>query len=246
MSAFFNEIFYKPLFNALIFLYQSVTFGDLGLAIILLTIIVRFLLYPLFHKSAKNQRIMQMLQPQIKKIQAEHKDNKEKQATALLEVYREHRVNPFSGFFLLLVQIPVLIALYHVFLSGLADGAFSSLYSFITKPEALNFDFLGLVNLHERSIVIVGLAVAAQYVQGKLSLPAADPGSDLSPQERMAKQMVFIGPVLALIVLMKMPAAIGLYWLTGTVFSVFQQIIVNKSLGSFPKASRPDAVKSEV
>ena len=246
MSAFFNEIFYRPLFNTLIFLYQNITLGDLGLAIILLTIIVRFLLYPLFHKSAKNQRIMQMLQPKIKKIQTEHKDNKEKQATALLEIYREHRVNPFSGFFLLLVQIPVLIALYNVFLYGLADGALGSLYSFIPKPETLNFDFLGLINLHERSMVIVGLAVGAQYIQGKLSLTGAEAGKDLSPQERMAKQMVFIGPVLALIVLMNMPAAIGLYWLTGTVFSVFQQIIVNKSLRGFPNAARSDTASTEV
>ena len=230
----FNEIFYRPLFNALVFLYQNVAFKDLGIAIILLTLIVRGLLYPFFHKSVRSQRIMQMLQPQIKKIQAQHKDDKEKQAAALMEIYRAHQVNPFSGFLLLLVQIPVLIALYRVFLSGLGSGSFASLYSFVSRPAEFNFNFLGLINLHERSMLMVGFSAIAQYFQAWLALPAGTGSKELSAAEKMGKQMVFLGPALAFIILIKLPAAISLYWLTSSLFSVLQQVVVNKSLKDFP------------
>lgn len=233
----FNEIFYRPLFNALVFLYTQVTFHDLGLAIILLTVIVRVVLYPFFHKSVRNQRIMQMIQPQIKKVQEEHKDNKERQAAALLEVYKEHKVNPFSSILLLFIQIPVLIALYHVFLIGLGPDAFGSLYGFITRPDAFNFDFLGLINLHERSMLMVGLTALAQYFQARLALPPAQKGRVPTSMEKMGQQMAYVGPVLAFVILVNLPAAISLYWLTGAVFSIFQQVIVNRSLKNFPPSN---------
>src|SRR3989344_8243509 len=118
MSAIFNTILYKPLFNLLVFLYQYITFEDLGTAIILLTVIIRFILFPLFYKSFKNQTLMQKIQPEIQRIQHEHKENREKQAQALLELYKTHKVNPFSGFLMILVQIPILIVLYQLFLKG--------------------------------------------------------------------------------------------------------------------------------
>lgn len=233
MIALFNELFYRPLFNGLILLYENATFGDLGIAIVLLTVIVRTLLYPLFHKSARNQRIMQMIQPQIKKIQVQHKDDREKQAAALLEVYKTHRVNPFSGFLLLLVQIPVLFALYQVFFKGLAAGSFDALYSFVARPAELNFNFLGLINLHEASMLMVAFAAIAQYVQGWLALPPQKKGEELGAQEKIAKQMVFLAPAITLVILFKLPSAIALYWLTSSLFSIAQQLVVNKSLENF-------------
>lgn len=233
----FNQFFYRPLFNALVFLYTHVSFHDLGIAIVLLTVLVRIVLYPFFHKSVRNQRIMQMIQPKVKKIQEAHKDNKEKQAAALLEVYREHKVNPFSSFLLLFVQIPVLIALYRVFLSGLGANSFDALYSFIAKPAAFNFNFLGLINLHERSMLMVGLTALAQYLQARSALPPAQKGSESTSAEKMARQMVFMGPVLAFVILANLPAAISLYWLTGALFSLFQQAMVNRSLKDFSSSN---------
>ena len=99
MSNLFHEILYRPLFNALIFLYQNFSFGDFGIAIILLTIAIRFILFPFFYKSAKDQAILQRLAPKIKAIQAEHKNDREKQAKEMLALYRQHEVNPLSGFF---------------------------------------------------------------------------------------------------------------------------------------------------
>lgn len=234
MSNLFHEFLYRPLFNALIYLYQNFSFHDLGIAIILLTILIRLILFPLFYKGAKDQAIMQRLAPKIKAIQQDHKHNKEKQAQAMLELYRLHRVNPLSGFLLLIVQLPILIALYRVFLKGLSNGSFDALYSFIPGPDSLNLFFLGLVDLGSRNIFIVILAVIAQYFQGKLSL-AKTKNNDLkslSPMERMSKQMAFIGPIMTFVFLyfFNLPSAVGLYWLTTTAFSVIQQIMINKSL----------------
>ncbi len=215
MIAFFKLILYTPLLNSLIFLYNNVAFQDLGLAIILLTLIIRFILYPLFYKSFLNQTLMQKLQPKITQIQHEHKHDKEKQAQALMALYKEHKVNPFSSFLLLLIQLPILIALYHVFLN---------------PPAELSHMFLGLIDLSETSIIIVGLAAVAQYIQGKLSLPKTKPNEEVPQATKIAQQMVYVGPAITLLILWRLPAAIGLYWLVSSLFSLLQQIYINRKI----------------
>src|SRR3989344_4578938 len=170
MIEIYNTLIHDPLLNILIFFYNTIALGDLGLAIIFLTILIRLILYPLFHKGLRHQAVMQNLQPKIKKIQDDHKDNKEKQMEAMFALYKEHNFNPFSGFFIILAQLPVLIALYRIFLSVFKEGALNSLYSFVDKPEILNKLFLGLINLSEPSIFIVGFAALLQYFQGRMSL----------------------------------------------------------------------------
>ena len=218
MSELFHKILYQPLFNVLVFLYQYL--GDLGVAIIILTVLIRVVLFPLFYKGAKDQAIMQRLAPKIKEIQTNHKNNREEQAKALMGLYREHKVNPLSSFLLILVQLPILIALYQVFMKGLVG------------PDFLDLNFLGLIDLSKKSAIIVGLAAVAQYFQGKLSIISAKSGKDLTPMERMGRQMIYLGPILTIIFLyfFNLPSAVGLYWLTTSLFSVIQQIIINKRL----------------
>lgn len=211
----FKTFLIDPLYNLLIFLYQDFAFQDLGIAIILLTVLIRIVLFPFFYKSAKSQLIIQKLQPEVKKIQHDHKENKEKQAQALLELYRNHKVNPFSSFLVILIQLPILIALYQVFL-----GDFSNVHTL----------FLGLMDLRNPSILMVGLAALAQYYQGKITLPKTEPGKELSAPEKMGRQMVYLGPVLTGIVLFSLPAAVGIYWLTTSLFSIGQQIYINKTV----------------
>jgi len=201
----------------------------MGLAIIGLTLLIRLILYPLFYKSIKNQTILQKLQPHIQKIQLDHKDNKEKQAQALMQLYKDHQVNPFSGIFLLILQLPILIALYQVFLYGFKDESLTGLYSFITSPTHINPSFLGLIDLAKSSIIVVSLAAVLQYLQAKLSLPKDESGKEVAGA-KLAKQMSFIGPALTFAILYSMPAAVGLYWMTTSVFSIFQQMYVNKIL----------------
>lgn len=215
MIAFFKIILYDPLVYSLIFLYNYAAFHDLGMAIILLTIVIRFILYPLFYKSFLNQTLLQRLQPAIEKIQHDHKHDREKQAQAMLALYKQHRVNPFSGFLLLFIQLPILIALYRVFLY---------------PPVELSSSFLGLIDLSKSSILIVGLAVLVQYIQSRLTLPKLEPGKEVPPATKVAQQMAVIGPLLTLFILWRLPAAIGLYWLVSSLFSLLQQLYINKKI----------------
>lgn len=211
MAELFNTYFYKPILAALIFIYQNIAFHNLGLAIVLLTFFVRIILFPLFYKSAKDQALMQRLQPHIKKIQLDHKDDKEKQGRELLALYRQYKLNPFSGIALLIVQLPVLIALYQVFVRGLTDSAFD------------NLNFLGLINLGEKDLILVVLAAIFQYFQTKMTLPSDN-------KNAAGKIMFWIGPVLTIVVLINLPSALALYWLVSVIFSIGQQFFINKKL----------------
>lgn len=226
----YHYALYQPLLNALVFLYNTVAFGNLGLAIIFLTIAIRLLLYPLFHKSVRHQMVMQKIQPKLAKLQEEHKGDREKQYKATMDLYREHNVNPFSGFLLLFVQLPVLIALYRIFLAKLTPETLAgSLYPFVHAPEHLNYMLFGLINLESGSILLVALAALSQYFQIKLTLPK-DGGTGQSPAEKMGRQMMYIGPAITLLIFYRLPAAISLYWTITSLFSIFQQGIINRQL----------------
>jgi YidC/Oxa1 family membrane protein insertase len=229
MIYLYQTIFYRPILNVLVYFYETIAGRDFGIAIILVTLLIRFILYPLFHKSAKHQMTLQRLQPKIKKIQELHKDDKQKQTQAMMELYKEHGVNPFLSIILLVVQLPILIALYQIILSGLrAGGIGSGLYSFVSAPQTINTLFLGLLNLKERSIVLVLLAAILQYFQARLAIYRSPDAGALSPAERMARQMAFIGPVITIVIFYNLPAGVGLYWLVSSLFSIVQQLIVNK------------------
>lgn len=227
MSSLFHIVLTQPLFNLLVVLYKHVTFADLGLAIIALTILVRFILYPIFYKGLKSQMLMQKIQPEITKAQQENKGDKEKQAKALMEVYKRNKINPFSSIIYIFAQLPLLIAVYRIFFQGLNPDSFKDLYSFISAPAVVNHQFIGILDITQPSMIIVVLAVIAQYYQSKTSMAKPVSGAKIAP---MTKYMVYIGPVLTLLILPKLPAAIGLYWITTSVFSIFQQHIINKQL----------------
>lgn len=221
MGGLFQTYIYLPILSVLGFIYEHIVFHDLGFAIILLTLLIRVVLYPLFYKGAKDQALMQLLQPHIKKIQLDHKDNKEIQAKELMALYKKYRLNPFSGFLTLLLQLPIFIALFQVFSKGLGGQIFD------------NHTLLGLINLGETSIVLALLAAFLQYVQGKLSLVAVSSGKTQGgddPLRSTGKTMMIVGPVITVVVLFRLPAALGLYWVTSTLFSIMQQWFINKRL----------------
>jgi YidC/Oxa1 family membrane protein insertase len=230
MIYLYNEILFRPLLNLMVFFYNTIAFKDLGLAIILLTVLIRLILYPLFQRITRHQLVMQELQPKLARIREEHKDNPEKQTHATLELFRENKVNPFSGFFLMLVQFPVLIALYQIFQKIFSADIFARLYSFVPAPGELHVNFLGLINLQNSSILLVGLAAILQYVQTRLSLPKLEPGKELSATEKATRNMAFIGPIIIALVFAKLPAALALYLVATTAFSIFQQQLINRQL----------------
>lgn len=234
ITQFFNIILYQPLFNVLILLYEYLSFRDLGLAVILLTVLIRVILYPLGVKAIKSQKAMAVLQPKLKEIQEKHKNNKEEKAKATMELYQKEGVNLFSGCLPLLIQFPILIALYWVFLTfqdGLSPDELKFLYSFVPSPQ-IDTDFLGIINLISPSIPIAVLAGIAQFVQTKtLPLPAFSKNkADIS--QMMQKQMLYFFPFFTVFILWNFPSVIGLYWLTTTLFSIAQQYLI---LRAFPQ-----------
>ncbi len=227
---FFNSFLYYPLFNFLIVIYNYLPGHDFGLAIIVLTVIIRLVLYPLSLKAFQSQRAIQKLQPLISELQTKYKNDKEKQAKETLELYRKENINPFSGLALALVQLPILIALYQVFWHGLQSDALNGLYTFIKNPGAINPFFLHLLDLSKPNILFAVLAGILQFFQTKMLMPAPIQGqaktNDLASM--MQKQMVYLFPILTVVILFKLPSALGLYWIASGLFSITQQYFILK------------------
>ena len=138
-----------------------------------------------------------------------------------MALYKEHGVNPFLSIILLIVQLPILITLYRIILSGLgAGGIGAGLYAFIPAPNTINALFLGILDLKQRSIILVLLAAIAQYFQARLAIYRSPNAGPPSPAEKMARQMAFIGPVITIVIFYNLPAGVGLYWLISSLFSI--------------------------
>lgn len=233
LSVLFNEIFYRPLFNGLVFLTGALPFNDLGFAVIILTVLVRLALFPLTHKSTKTQSKMKMIEPDLQKIRESFKD-KEEQARRTMELYKAHGINPFSSILLLFVQLPILIALYLVFRENLAGNA-SYLYSFVSLPENIHTNFLGLIDLSQSSAVLAALAGASQFLQMKLAQPpkvasggkpAGKTKSDFS--QMFSWQMTYMMPAFIFIIALRFPAAVSLYWTTINIFATLHEGMVRQ------------------
>lgn len=225
----FNTILYQPLFNALVLIYKYLPGHDFGVAVIVLTILIKFLFYPLGTKTIKSQKALSELQPKIKEIQEKYKDDKEKQAKATMELYKKEKISPFSGCLPLLIQLPVLIALYRVFWRGLQPEQMVRLYSFISSPGPISPTFLGIINLAQPNFVLAILAGILQFLQVKMTVSKTKTekkGSKLSGQ--FQKQMQYFFPIFTVIILFRLPAAIGLYWLTTILFTIIQQYYIIK------------------
>lgn len=228
LASFFYTILYQPLFNLLVLFYNYIPGHDFGLAIICLTILIRLLLYPTSVKAVKSQKSLQKLQPQIQEIQKKYKDDKEKQARETLDLYKKEKINPFSGLFLALIQLPILIALYQVFWEGLNPKKLVTLYSFVFNPGQINSLFFNLVDLAKPNIIFAILAGLMQFFQTKMLLPkdsnSQNKGGELS--QMMQKQMVYFFPVFTVIILLSLPSALGLYWIISGLFTIGQQYII--------------------
>jgi YidC/Oxa1 family membrane protein insertase len=243
-----------------VFLYDIVPGNDLGLAIILLTVIIKIILYPLSKKSIKSQKALQELQPKMEEIKKKYKDNREAQSKALLQLYKENQVNPLSSCLPLLIQLPFLFAVFRVFRDGLANGALDLVYPFIARPETIDYISLGIVDLSQRNIPIALMAGAAQFWQTKMlsakKPPVKSPGAkDESMMAMMNKQMTYMMPVLTVIIGLQFPGGLALYWLTTTVLTALQQLIMFKKKplaqetagsGNNKKNKNPKTIEGEV
>lgn len=241
ISYLFNTFFYQPLFNGLIFLYNIVPSHDFGVSIIILTILIRLIIWPLTNKGIKNQKVLNKIQPQIEEIKKRFKDNKEGRARALMALYTDNRISPFAGFLPIIIQIPIIIALWRVFLNS-ANLDMGSLYSFISAPASIQLVFLGLVDLSQRSVVLAIISGVLQYFQTKMIMPSFAKASKGAPPSKssdfgqtMSKQMLYLGPVLSIVIFWSLPAALPLYWIVVSLLTILQQYLNQNNGREFNK-----------
>lgn len=229
MLGIYNEAIYRPILNLLVGLYNVFPIQDIGIVIILVTIAIRVILAPFMHKSLKGQKALSALQPKMNELRAKHKDNREEQAKAMMDLYREHKVNPFSSCLPVLIQLPILIALYQVFSKALR-GNLDGLYGFVSNPGTLDPKFLGLVDLAHPNIVFALLAGAAQFWQSRM---VAKWSGNSSNQDMTTKalniQMMYVLPIISVVIAWTLPAGLPLYWIVTTLFAVAQQYYVQRT-----------------
>lgn len=232
MIALWNTLVYEPLYNVLILLVGVLPGHSVGGAIIVLTVAVKVVLYPLTGKSIRAQRAMKELEPELKRIREEYKGDREKQSKKMMELYKERGASPFSGCLPILVQIPVILGLYWVFFKGLAVVNTGILYGFVSAPGSLDMHFL-VFDLAAKSMILAAIAGITQYFQTDLSLGKHAPatpknGQKPSFQEDFARsmqlQMRYILPVMITIIAYTTSAAVALYWATSNILSIAQEL----------------------
>jgi len=114
----------------------------------------------------------------------------------------------------------------------------AALYPFIANPGVLNATFFGLINLNDRSILMVALAAVLQFFQAKIALPPRDGKRTLSPAEAASRNMVFLAPLMTLLIFYRLPSAVSLYWIVSSVVTIIQQMIVTKDLAHLREGKR--------
>lgn len=232
----FHSVIYLPIYNALAFLVGAIPGADVGIAIVILTILIKLALFPLSFVSIKTQIVMREINPKLKKLQKELKDNREELAKKTMELFKENKVNPFSSILLVIVQIPIVLGLYFVFLGEGSGAGFdpSLLYSFIQLPTDASFSFLGIFNLTGRSIVLATLVGITQFFVSRLMMPKVpeNPDGEQTFANDLAKsmhiQMRYVFPFVIGIIAYVISGAIALYFLVSNLFALGQELYVKK------------------
>ncbi|MEI7809989.1 MAG: YidC/Oxa1 family membrane protein insertase [bacterium] len=248
MSNLWNLVLYKPLLNAMAFLVSVVPGGDVGVAVIILTLFVKTVLFPLSQRSIESQAKMNLMAPELKKIK-ESNASKEEQAKQTFEVYKKHKTNPFSGCLLVLIQIPIIFALYFVLRK--MEFTADNLYSFIHVPTVVNMNFLGLIDISKVHLLVLAiLAGISQFFQAYYMpkpAPSTGNGKD-SFQENFAKsmqtQMKYVFPFVVAFIAYSVSGAIALYWIVSNVFAIGQQVYAkNKRENMLPAIDKNGKIR---
>jgi YidC/Oxa1 family membrane protein insertase len=256
----FTPIF-QVLFIILAAVYQGLENlavpGALGLAIVVLTLVVRAILIPLFRKQLVSQKRIQMLSPEVKEIQKRYKGDRMKMQQAQQELYRERGVNPLAGCLPLLLQLPLLFIMYTVIQNGLTNqdpNAMLNVFGVqlvqldcqnagnpnlpcidpevpllgdVSRPQVL-FSIAGL-----GFSVLAAISALLQLVQSRMMLPPADP-ENTDPNVRIQRQMMLFLPLISIVYGGFLPAGLFIYWIVATVFSIVQQYLIVGWGGMFP------------
>lgn len=242
ITDFFTVTLYQPIYNGLVFFIDIIPGGEVGLAVIAITLVVKLLLLPLSIKAVRTQEVMKQVKPKIDEIKEEYSDDKEEQAVKMMEAYDEYDVNPFTGMFTILIQFPIIIALYYVFYNGgLPEISADIVYQFIAIPDTVDMYFFGR-SLAESSIVIAAIAGLSQFLQtwvsDKLSTdkedkePKANPSFIEEFKENIGGKFMYILPGVVFAISYTLPAVVAVYWATSNFFQVLQTVYVKLRITS--------------
>jgi len=261
---------FTPIFTALFIVLAAAynLFWALGLpgavawAIVVLTLVVRAILIPLFRAQLVSQRRIQMLQPEMREIQKRYKGDRLKQQQAQQELYKERGVNPLSGCLPLLLQLPLLFIMYSVIQNGITNqdpNAMLNVFGVqVVTIECQNIEPDGTVNASEpcmethvpilgdiskpqtiAAVAGIGISILAilsallQLVQSRMMLPPPDP-TNSDPNVRLQRQMMLFLPLISIIYGGFLPAGLFIYWIVATLFSIVQQYLIVGWGGMFP------------
>jgi YidC/Oxa1 family membrane protein insertase len=239
---FFNIIFTYPIFNVLMLLYHL--FGDFGLSIIVLTIIIRLILVPLTMQQLRSQKATQAIQPQVAEIRKKYAKDMQAQQQALQALYKEYGVNPLAGCLPLLIQLPVLYGLFYALNDVLRNASIqsinSNIYPFLPKlPLTTNLETLTSLNwftfinpawhialsVPDPTHILPVLAGLATFIQLRMSQPRTTTGSKDAMTQQM-QMMSFVMPFITFFFALNFAAGLALYWTTSSIFGIVQQYFI--------------------
>ena len=225
----FNEILFRPLFNITVFLYNILPGNDFGLAIVVLTLLIKLVFYPLTAKSLKSQKKLGQLNPKVQEVKEKYKDNPKAQSEAVMALYRESGVNPVAGCLPLLIQIPILLGLYQAFIAGLKPESLVFLYDFIQRPDVINNISFGFIDINSKMPLLALAAGGLQFLQSKNSASQLQGAGTNKEMKALNSQMLYFFPVMIIIIGWNLPAGLVLYWLATTAFSIVEQAYAQRS-----------------
>lgn len=238
-SFIWHTFFFDPVYNLLIFVAGH-TAGDVGVAIILFTVIAKFVLLPLSLKVARGQHVMRLLEPELNRIKEQYKNDREMLGRKTMEAYRTAGANPLSSIFLTVIQVMLMIALFFAVSRGggvhLPDVNTALLYSFVDVPQNLSMHFLGIFDITAKSVVLALLAGVTQYLHGVLSMPPLPPKTDAAPNFKedltrsMHLQMRYVMPLLMAVFAYSFGSAIALFMVVSNTASIFQEFFINHKI----------------
>ena len=235
--SFLKTIIYVPMYNGLILLMDALPFIDVGIAVILFTIIIKLLLFPLSKKAVKTQIEMKRIAPELEELKTAYKDDQQEYAKQMLALYKKHDINPFSSILLMLIQIPIIISLYYVFLKGLPVVDVNILYSFVREPFFIDTNFLGLHDISTSKGVWLALAAAvSSFFQMRFSVPIPEKKTKARESFKddlarsMSIQMRYIFPIVIFFIAYNVIGVVALYWITSNIFTIGQEIYIRRHL----------------
>ena len=249
LGNFFYVIFTQPIFNGLMLLDHLL--GDFGLSIILLTIVIRLILYPLMLKQLRSSKRMQEVQPKIAEVKKLYPKDQRAQLEATQAIYKEYGINPAAGCLPLFIQLPVLYGLFNslntVLRSPNLHNINNTIYPFlphITRLPDANLNWFTFINHNwfinlgapDPTHILPVLAALATFIQLRMSQPRTTTATKSAMSQQM-QIMQFIMPVFTLFFAWAFPAGLALYWTTTSIFSMVQQFFVTGWGSLFVKPS---------